>query len=64
MRRTLRSLVDRLSIEAMRLIGVREIAERWSRRGPTAWGILDFFVPTVPRMDNGPQLIPDFRLGI
>jgi hypothetical protein len=60
MRRT-SSLVDRLSIEAMRLIGVREIAERWV----PSWTnrvILDFFGPTVPRNGQRP-LVSLISLG-
>jgi hypothetical protein len=47
-------MVDRLSIEAMRLIGVRETAERLA--GPS-WNnqvILDVFGRQFPLTDNGP----------
>jgi len=53
MRRTSRSLVDRLSIEAMRAHR-RERNSRALVPSRADRVTLDFFGPTVPRKDNGP----------
>jgi hypothetical protein len=47
-------MVDRLSIEAMRLIGVRETAERLAGPSWTNHVILDVFGQQFPLTDNRP----------